>query len=58
MVTDLVKLHSLLGVGLQKFGDQVLCHPAEAPWPLDPLMQNIVKELLLVFADEGRITRQ
>ena len=58
MVTDLVKLHSLLGVGLQKFGDQVLCYPAKTSWPLDPLMQDIVKELLLVFADEGWITRQ
>ena len=58
MVTDVVKLQALLRVRLEQLGDEILRHSAEASRPLDPLMQNIVKEFLLVFTDKWRIARQ
>ena len=58
MIANLIKLHTLLRIRLEQFRDQVLGDTRETSWPLNALVQDVVKKLLLVFANEGWVTRQ
>jgi hypothetical protein len=53
VLADLVQLHTLLRVRLQKLGDQVLGYARKTTWPLDSLVQNVVEKFFLVFANKG-----
>ena len=57
MLDNFKELHTLLRVWLEQLGDKVLRYTRETSWPLDTLIQDIVKELFLVFADEGWVSR-
>ena len=43
MLANIVKLHSLLRIWLQKLGYEVLSDATEPPRPLYPLIQNVVE---------------
>ena len=58
VVAYVVQLHALLRIRLEELGDEVLGHAAEPSRPLDPLVQDVVEELLLVLPDKRWITRQ
>ena len=58
MVAYVIQLHALLRIRLEELGDEVLGHAAEPSRPLDPLVQDVVEELLLVLPDKRWITRQ
>ena len=55
MVTNLIELHPLLRIRLEQLGDEIFGDARETPRPLNPLMQDVIEELLLVLADKGRI---
>ena len=57
MLDNFKELHTLLRIWLKQLGDEVLRYTRETSWPLDTLIQDIVKELFLVFADEGWVSR-
>ena len=58
MVTDVCQLHTLLWIRLQQLRDQIFSNTRETTWPLDSLVQDIVKELFLILTHEGWITCQ
>ena len=58
MVAYVVQLHALLRIRLEEFGDEILRHATEPSRPLDPLVQNVVKQFLLVLAYKRWISRQ